>query len=129
MKNSTKIIVLWGLLLLGLTFHSLLEMMPLFFGADISMPGSDGSMPGSMAWMCLVLYLIPMLCMMATLYLSSAWYKVTNLVLAALFTVINAFHLIEEIGWSEQLVLLTFVLFVSVLLTIASYRWLRGKNP
>ena len=60
MTNRQKIITLWTVFLFGMTFHSLLAIMPVFFGADAAIPGSTGSVPDSMMWMSLLIYLLPM---------------------------------------------------------------------
>jgi hypothetical protein len=126
MKNSIKIIALWGITLAGLAFHSLIEITPLFFGASVVIPDATGTMPASMGWMSLILYLIPMICIVGVLYLSSAWTKITNLVISAFFLLLNAVHFVEDgiIGHNMiQAILLLFVLFSSVLLFVASWKW------
>jgi hypothetical protein len=131
MKNSTKIMVLWEIILLGLIFHSLLEMTPLFFGANIAEPGSTGNMPAAMTWFCLCFYLIPMLSIVAVLYLSCRWVKITNFVVSILFLLMDAVHFITDgiIGRNPvQCILLLFILLVSVLLFIASLGWMREKQ-
>lgn len=127
MNNQLRVIVLWGLFLLGLTFHSLLEFMPLFFGVNIAMSGATGSMPGWMNWVFLSFYLIPMICITIALFISSKWYKIINLIFAALFTFFNVYHLVEHTseGMGVQPVLLTYIFIASVLLTLVSYRWLK----
>ena len=126
MKNSTKIIALWGIILIGLIFHSLIEMTPLFFGASIAIPDATGTMPASLGWFSLVFYLIPMICIVEILYLSSAWVKISNLAVSALFLLLNTVHFVEDgiIGQNIiQAILLLFVLFSSVLLFVASWKW------
>ena len=126
MKNQAKIIVLWGIILIGLIIHALIEMMPLFFGQSIAMPDATGTMPDQMAWMMLLFFLLPMVCIVGVLFCSSNWIKITNLLLAALFMLLNLVHFISDgliAGSALQSVLLIFVLFSSVLLFIASLRW------
>lgn len=126
MSNPFKIIILWSLILLGFIFHSLLATMPLFFGESITTPDATGTMPEWMNWMALAIYMIPMLMITVTLYTAAKWHTVTNLILAVLFVGINAMHLFEEFGNSGiQTVLLSFILILSLLLILSSYRWFR----
>lgn len=129
MTNRAKIISLWIIFLFGMAFHSLLAVMPLFFGASVTMPDATGAVPASMMWMSLILYLIPMIFITATLFLESSCYKITNFVLTLLFTVMNIFHLTAHAGMSPvdpcQIVLLTFVLIFGIILNIVSYRWVK----
>ncbi len=130
MKNSTKIIVLWNVILFGFIFHSLIEMMPLFFGVNIAIPEATGNMPSSMAWMSLIFYIVPMLCIAGMLYVTSSWFKILNLILSSIFVLMNAWHLIEHImegGSAIQPILLSFILLVSILLFVASLNWKKEK--
>ena len=130
MTNKLKITILWGVFLLGMIFHSLLAIMPIFFGADVAMPDATGSVPASMMWMSLLIYLLPMLLIVLILFTEKKWFKITNFGFSILVTLMNIFHLIGHItGISVQLfqvVLLTFVLVSGILLNIVSYKWIKG---
>jgi hypothetical protein len=125
MKNSSKIIVLWSTIVLGLFVHCIIELMPLFFGADIAMPDASGVMPAWMNWMFLSFYLIPMICMVLVALVSATWFKIVNFILAILYALFNVFHLVEHLqeGFGVQAVLLICILIFSVLLTLKSWAW------
>lgn len=129
MTNRLKVIVLWTIFLFGMVFHSLLALMPLFFGASVAMPDVTGTVPASMMWMALAFYLLPMIFIAATLFLKSSWYKITNFVLSVLFLLMNIFHLFEHFSQTTidfvQITLLTFVLLASILLNIAAFKWMK----
>jgi len=131
MNNRTKIITLWLVFLFGMTFHSLLAFMPLFWGQSIAMsPEQIAKNPmASSMWMVLFFFLLPMIVIAVTLFIETKWYKVTNFVLSILFTLMNIWHLMGHFGETpvdpRQIVLLTFVLISGILLNIVSYRWIR----
>lgn len=113
-----------------MVFHSLLAMMPLFFGASIAMPGSMGECQPSIMWMSLLIYLLPMLLIVLILFTEKKWFKIINFGFSILFTLMNIFHVIGHISeipvQMVQVVLLTFVLISGILLNIVSYKWIKG---
>ena len=131
MTNKLKITILWSVFLFGMTFHSLLAIMPVFFGAEAAIPGSTGSVPASMMWMSLLIYLIPMILIVLILFTEKKWFKITNFGFSILFTIMNIFHVIGHITeipvQMVQVVLLTFVLISGILLNIVSYKWMKEE--
>ena len=131
MTNKLKITILWSVFLFGMTFHSLLAIMPIFFGADVAMPDSTGSVPASMMWMSLLIYLIPMILIVLILFTEEKWFKITNFGFSILFTLMNIFHIVGHLSEtpvkSVQIVLLTFVLISGILLNIVSYKWMKEE--
>ncbi|MCK4330499.1 hypothetical protein KAX02_11735 [candidate division WOR-3 bacterium] len=131
MSNRAKIITLWVVFLFGMTFHSLLAIMPLFWGQSIAMsPEQIAKNPmASSMWMVLFFFLLPMIIIVVTLVIEAKWYKVTNFVLSILFTLMNIYHLTGHLGESpvdpRQIVLLTFVLISGILLNIVSFKWIK----
>ena len=131
MSNRAKIITLWVVFLFGMTFHSLLAIMPLFWGGSIAMsPEQIAKNPmASSMWMVLFFFLLPMIITVVTLFIEAKWYKVTNFVLSILFTLMNIYHLIGHFGETpvdpRQIVLLTFVLISGILLNIVSFKWMK----
>ncbi|HBK33381.1 MAG TPA: hypothetical protein DEF88_10330 [Porphyromonadaceae bacterium] len=115
---------------MGLIIHAFIDMLPLFYGVDIAVPGAPGVLSASSQWMFFVFYFIPMLLMLGGIYLSSRWYKIINLVFACLAAIVNIVHLCTDFAHDAgiQALLLTFVLFVSGLLVFASYRWYKGPS-
>ena len=131
MTNRQKIITLWTVFLFGMVFHSLLAMMPLFFGASIAMQDAMGECPPSMMWMSLLIYLLPMILIVLILSTEEKWYKITNFTFSILFTLMNIFHIVGHLSEtpvkSVQVVLLTFVLISGILLNIVSYKWMKEE--
>ena len=129
MTNRFKVIVLWTVFLFGMVFHSLIAMMPIFFGASVTIPDAVGTVPDSMMWMALAFYLLPMIFIIAALFLESSRYKITNFVFTLLFSLMNIFHLFEHFSQSPidfiQIALLTFVLIAGILLNIAAFKWMK----
>lgn len=129
MTNRLKVIVLWIIFLFGMAFHSLIALTPIFFGASVAIPGATGAVSGFMMWMSLAFYLLPMIFISTALFLESSWYKITNFVLSVLFSLMNVFHLFEHFSHAPvdfvQVALLTFVLIASILLNVASFRWMK----
>ena len=112
-----------------MVFHSLLAVMPIFFGANVAMLEATGVVPAGMMWMSLFFYLIPMIVIVVILLIEAKWNKVTNFIITLVFTVMNIFHLTEHAGTSPvdpcQIILLTFVMIFGIILNIASYRWVK----
>ena len=129
MRNQTKIIVLWSLFLLGMAFHSILAIMPLFFGESITIADSTGVMPISIGWTVLIFYLIPMICITALLYCKKKWHRVVNLLMAVFFAIASLFHLYKELESNiTQLILLSFILVITLLLTFSSFKWFKESK-
>ena len=131
MSNKAKVVTLWVIFLFGMTFHSLLAIMPLFWGQSIAMsPEQIAKNPmASSMWMVLFFFLLPMIITVVTLFIEAKWYKVTNFVLSILFTLMNIYHLTGHLGESpvdpRQIMLLTFVLISGILLNIVSFKWIK----
>ncbi|MCK4226456.1 hypothetical protein KAX29_06160 [candidate division WOR-3 bacterium] len=131
MSNRAKIVTLWIVFLFGMVFHSLLAMMPIFWGESVAMsPELIAKNPiAPMMWMSLFFYLIPMIVIAMVLFIEAKWNKVTNFVFTLVFTLMNIFHIAEHLGTSPvdscQILLLTFVLISGILLNIVSYRWMK----
>jgi hypothetical protein len=133
MNNRAKIITLWMVFLFGMTFHSLLAFMPLFWGGSIAMsPEQIAKNPmASSMWMVLLFFLIPMIIIVLTSFIETKWYRITNFVFTLLFTMMNIWHLTGHLGEipvdHRQIVLLTFVLLSGVMLNIVSFKWLKER--
>ena len=128
-SNREKIIILWVVFFLGVTTHMLLAVLPIFFGADIAMPGATGDVPASMVWMMLFLYLLPIVIIALVPFLEAKWFRTSNFSISLLFTLMNIYHPIEHLMQSpvdtRQIVLLTFVLAFSIVLNVVSFKWMK----
>ncbi|MCK4233791.1 hypothetical protein KAX75_05145 [candidate division WOR-3 bacterium] len=134
MSNKAKVVTLWVIFLFGMTFHSLLAIMPLFWGGSIAMSPEQiakNPMAPSM-WMVLLFFLIPMIIIVLTSFIETKWYRITNFVFTLLFTMMNIWHLIGHFGETSvdprQIVLLTFVLIFGFFLNIVSFKWIKEQE-
>lgn len=129
MNNRTKIIILWAIFLFGMTVHTILALIPIFYGVDIAIPEATGKVPSVMLWIMFLSLLIPMILILAVSFIEYVWFRISNFVLSIIFTIMNTYHLIGHAGETPvdpcQIVLLTFVLISGVMLNIVSYRWMR----
>lgn len=131
MNNKLKVVSLWTLFLFGMIFHSLLAMMPLFWGQSIAMPQEmiNQHPLTPMMWMSLLIYLLPMIIIAVTLFIEAKWHRITNFVFTLLFTLMNIWHLMGHLGETpvdpRQIILLTFVLISGILLNIVSFKWIK----
>ena len=130
--NREKIVVLWVVFFLGMTTHSLLAIIPIFFGVDVAMPDSTGVVPAPMMWMMLFFWLLPMIIIVGTLITEVNWFRTTNFVISLLFTLFNIWHPIGHLKESpvdpRQIVLLIFVLAFGILLNIVSFKWMKEEK-
>ncbi len=97
MENRNKILLLWTIFLLGMIFHSLLAIMPVFWGQSIAMPEemiAKHAFEPNM-WMMLAFFLLPMIIIVVTTFIESGWYKITNFILSILITLMNIFHVMS----------------------------------
>lgn len=134
MNNRIKVIMLWGVFLFGMISHTLLAVMPVFWGQSVAMTQEQiaANPMAPMMWMMLFFFLFPMIMIVLTLSIEVKWCRITNLVLSLLFTLMNIWHLIGHLGESPvdscQIVLLTFVLISGILLNIFSFRWMKKQG-
>lgn len=132
MQLQQKISNLWFVILFGLTVHTLLSLMPLFFVPAIG--PEDGTLEGveSAKWFTLILNVIPLLLVVLIQLLSAKWLKLTNFVVSALLLVMNGLHPMELFGgesvdWS-QFVLMLFIFLTNLALAAQSWKWFKSED-
>lgn len=124
MDNRIRIVVLWGLFVIGLILQTLIGVLPLFFGESITLADATGTMPSNINRETLVVCLIPMFSITCVLYISQKIYKLINLILSGLITGLCVAHFLEELSVDYvQATLVGSMLFFCILLTLASYHW------
>jgi len=134
MNNRTKVMMLWAIFLFGMIFHTLLAVMPVFWGQSVAMTQEQiaANPMDPMMWMMLFFFLFPMIMIVLTLSIEAKWFRITNFILSLLFTLMNIWHLIGHLGESPadpcQIVLLTFVLISGILLNIFSFQWMKKQG-
>ena len=133
MRTSDKIVqritVLWFIVLVGLMYHIILHLTPVFYGINITKPDADGATPPSMVLTYGLSFCIPVLAVVNVQYLRKSIAGLVNIVLAALALLVNTAHLSEiastGIKQPEQLFVLIPLFLVAVLLIIDSIKWLK----
>ena len=117
-KIRIRVAVLWITVILGFTLHSLADMMPMFWGADIAMDSSGTAPAGMLLFMMAVSYLIPVIAL-----LKRGWLMV-NFILAMLIMLFNIFHSSELFMdfHLSQLAVLPVMDVLGVLLAVESNR-------
>lgn len=125
MDKRTKMVTLWGILMLGYLCHTLTDMMPLFFGVDIKVDGMDASMLTAMTtFMTGACFFIPVIATLCLLYSSARWVCLTERVLAIIYLVLNVFHLSDLVMnfATAQLLVLPLQVIICVLLVKESFK-------
>jgi hypothetical protein len=128
-----KIVILWIVFLLGLLFHTQLGLMPLFHGISVAeFQAQSLAQIAPVFWLMLAFFVLPIVAIVATLFLDSKAYRKFHFGLTLVFTVLNFAHLIADlmvqpIVW-YQIALMVFLLAIGLLLNIVSFQWMRGRS-
>ncbi len=129
MEHKAKISVLWITIMIGFCVHTFVDMLPLFFGGNVAIPESTGIVPNGMyAFMGCIMYLIPIIAILITLYGNNKTWQTVNLIIAILMLIANIFHaseLFKEFNWGQFFVL-PIILILNVLLIIAIVQLLKS---
>ncbi len=92
-KNVSKIALLWVIVMVGFMAHTVAELLPAFWGANIAIDGSTGEAPtGMLILMTAVSFFIPMCGLFCMQYHKSKAMRVVNLVLAVVMMLFNVIH-------------------------------------
>ena len=132
MDSKTKISFYW--LLMGVCFilHSLLHFSGLFFGVDIKIAGATGEIPLFVQVFNTVINTGTFVMALLAANLDRKGFRWFSFVWSALFLPLNAVHLCETLFVEKfdlsQAALLTFVLVVNVMLSLAIWKSLKGKS-
>jgi hypothetical protein len=125
-----KIIALWGVFLFGTIFHTELGLMPLFYGGNVAMSGTNGVTNVSHLWLMLGFFVLPMIAIVTTAFTNSKRYRVIHFGLTIFYSVMNFLHvvfdlLVKPIAW-YQIALMVILFAVGILLNIVAFRWMRS---
>lgn len=123
-KIRIRVAVLWITVILGFTLHSLADMMPMFWGADIAMDSSGTAPAGMLLFMTAVSYLIPVIALLCVMYARKRGWLMVNFILAMLIMLFNIFHSSELFMdfHLSQLAVLPVMDVLGVLLAVESNR-------
>ncbi|MEA5404871.1 hypothetical protein VB776_18190 [Arcicella sp. DC2W] len=129
MNNSQKIVTLWILFVVCMILHFNYHVGELFYGVDIKRPNANGVVPTSAAIIRFVFEILPMMLVTFILFIEKPIIRQINFYLSILFSLANLAHLVEEFMSPKldlsQLNLLSFVFVSSLLLNLASWRWIK----
>lgn len=93
MENSKiKIAVLWTAVMCGFALHTLADLLPLFWSADVAVDASGAAPAGLLTFMMVVSYLLPVAGILCVLFGRSRAWSMTNAVLATAMLVFDLFH-------------------------------------
>lgn len=129
MQDKVKIAILWCLTICGLACHSLMDLLPIFWGKNVAI-ATEGVVPqGMIAFMATLTYLVPLLGILALLPSKPSkallW---GNFVLAALMALFNIFHACAELPMGDnaaQYVIMPAIAVVGVILAWLSFKLAR----
>lgn len=94
-RRITRISILWLVIIIGLIYHTVLHLAPLFYDIDIVKTGATGEMPLSMVLTFGLSFLIPVLAIVAVNYLRNFGAWLINFVFALIALAVNTSHLSE----------------------------------
>ena len=125
MKENFKISILWVSIIAGMSAHSLMDMIPLFWNANIAI-SNDGVAPMSMlVLMAVVSVTLQMTGLLLSLYACKSRYKLVHFCLAALIALFCTAHCTELIFTFEfpQLFIHPMLVVLSITLAYESWKW------
>jgi hypothetical protein len=134
MNNQTKIALYW--LLMGICFlaHNTYALSGLFFGKNVAMPDATGEIPLYMHVFTSVINTGTLVMAFLAISVDGKKFQWFSLIWAALFLLLNIFHLAGD-GFAaddfdlSQVVLLSFVLVINATLVITLWKTVRqGKS-
>ena len=131
MKKEIRIALLWGIIAIGLLYHTIVSLMPLFWGGDIRLEGTTPDDATSMMVFSMIYcFFVPVIAILLISYCHGKWVRITEGILAIIYCIGNLFHmsdLIKTFSW-EQLFVLPLILFVSILLLIETWKKEKAKQ-
>jgi hypothetical protein len=126
-----RITSLWFIVLTGLMYHTVLHLVPGFYGIDIVKPGATGQMPISMVLTFGLSFLIPVLAIIAVNFLKNNMGWLLNFILSSMAMLINTGHLSEFFTARRfdptQLFIIIPIFLISILLITDSWKLKKDK--
>ena len=122
MQKEFKIIILWIVIMCGLTIHSLADLMPLLWGENITVSQNGTAPSGILVFMTTITYLIPVLGILCVLFWNQRLGRKSNAVLSTIITLFNVAHCFELLDFTPvQVPMLIGNLVVSIILCVISW--------
>ncbi len=125
-----RILFFWVLTTVCMILHFNFHVGDLFYGINIVREGANGQKPGSLVVIRFIFEIFPLVWAVSLLYLQSITWRRVNFFLSVPFTLAHISHVVGELkeGDPSQLVLLTFVMLMSFLLTLESWKWMKSPD-
>lgn len=131
-KRISRITTLWMIILTGLIYHTVLHLVPVFYGIAIEKAGATGIMPLSMVLTFGLSFLIPVLAIVVLNYMRNFGSWSINLILALFALLVNAGHLSEFFISTHfdptQLFVIIPLFLITVLLVTDSWKLKKDRN-
>ena len=95
-KEISKVSFMWVVVMVGFAMHMLADLLPIFWGANVTMPDATGEASvGMMAFMISLSFFMPMCGLLCMQYRSNKTMRLINFVLATIMMVFNILHASE----------------------------------
>lgn len=126
MSKQTKTTVLWLMTMGGFAFHSLMDLLPLFWSQGVAI-SNDGTAPAPMLLMMATLSMLLPVCGLFCLMAGRRWALVTNVVLALVIALFNIVHAFLELPSDNaaQYIVMPLMIVIGLLLAWQSFALLR----
>lgn len=124
-KENIKLSILWVAIVAGMSAHSLMDMIPLFWHVNIAI-SNDGVAPMPMlVLMAVVSFTMPMIGLLLSLYACKRSYKMIHFCLAALLALFCTAHSVELLFSFElpQLFIHPMLVILSITLVYEAWKW------
>ena len=127
MKENFKISILWVAMTAGMSAHTLTDMIPLFWNANIAISNEGVAPMPMLVLMAVVSFTIPMIGFLLSLYACKRWHKMIHFCLAALLALFCTAHSTELIFSFElpQLFIHPMLVVLSITLACEAWKWYR----
>ncbi len=132
MKQHSRVIILWLLLIVGMILHFNYHIGGLVYGLNVTQKNANGAVPSSVVWIRNIFYHMPMIWIICLLYCTRRWILILFLLISIAYLLSNAVHLAAELtnGQNDlsQVCLLAVVLLVSAILSLEHYRLVKNTK-
>lgn len=127
MKENFKISILWVAITAGMSAHTLTDMIPLFWNANIAISNEGVAPMPMLVLMAVVSFTIPMIGLLLSLYACKRWHKMVHFCLASLLALFCTAHSTELIFSFElpQLFIHPMLVVLSITLACEAWKWYR----
>lgn len=125
MKENLRASILWIAMIAGMSAHTIIDMIPLFWNANIAISDEGVAPMPILVFMAIVSLTIPMTGLLFSLYAGKRRYKMVHFCLASFLALFCAAHSVELIISFElpQLFIHPMLLVLSIMLAYEAWKW------